>query len=142
MNFLVKWKQRLEERKLWEVFIYLFFGVLTTIVNIAVHFTCLDVFGWHYMVATVVSWVVSILFAFVTNKRWVFHSKTETSIEWVMEFSKFVFYRLLSLVMDMGSMYVLIELIHTGDIVAKIFTQVLVVVANYVFSKFLIFTRK
>lgn len=142
MNFLVKWKQRLEERKLWEVFIYLFFGVLTTIVNIAVHFTCLDVFGWHYMVATVVSWVVSILFAFVTNKRWVFHSKTETSIEWVMEFSKFVFYRLLSLVMDMGNMYVLIELIHTGDIVAKIFTQVLVVVANYVFSKFLIFTRK
>lgn len=142
MNFLVKWKQRLEERKLWEFFIYLFFGVLTTIVNIAVHFTCLDVFGWHYMVATVVSWVVSILFAFVTNKRWVFHSKTETSIEWVMEFSKFVFYRLLSLVMDMGSMYVLIELIHTGDIVAKIFTQVLVVVANYVFSKFLIFTRK
>ena len=142
MNFLVKWKQRLEERKLWEVFIYLFFGVLTTIVNIAVHFTCLDVFGWHYMVATVVSWIVSVLFAFVTNKRWVFHSKTETSIEWLMEFSKFVFYRLLSLVMDMGSMYVLIELIHTGDIVAKIFTQVLVVVANYVFSKFLIFTRK
>jgi putative flippase GtrA len=41
----------------------------------------------------------------------------------------------------MGCMYVLIEFIHAGDIVAKIFTQILVVVANYVFSKFLIFKR-
>lgn len=141
MNFLVKCKQQLEERKLWEVFIYLFFGGLTTIVNIAVHFTCLDLFGFHYMIATVISWIVSVLFAFVTNKRWVFHSQTEGRTEWLIEFSKFVFYRLLSLIMDMGCMYVLIEFIHAGDIVAKIFTQILVVVANYVFSKFLIFKR-
>ena len=138
-------KQKLEQvlsKKLLEVVSYLFFGGLTTVVNIIVHFIFLDFFGVHYLVATVISWIAAVLFAIVTNKRWVFHSKTTSQQALIREFLTFVFYRLLSLVMDMGAMFVLVEVLKTGDVAAKIVTQVLVVVVNYLFSKFLIFGRK
>uniref|UniRef100_UPI00403F36CE GtrA family protein n=1 Tax=Candidatus Enterococcus willemsii TaxID=1857215 RepID=UPI00403F36CE len=141
MNLYKKVKHVLEERHLWEVFTYLFFGGLTTLVNIAVHFLCLDLFRWHYIVATIVSWTVSVLFAFVTNKIWVFQSKSTSIMAWWSEFARFIFYRLLSLAMDVGCMYLLIEVFAMSNLFAKIFTQILVVLANYIFSKFLIFQK-
>lgn len=141
MNLLQKFRNELEKRKLWEVFTYLFFGVCTTIVNIVIHLICLDILNFHYMVATVISWLGAVLFAFVTNKKWVFHSSSSTASEWWTEFLRFIFYRLISLVLDMGSMFLMIDLLKIDGIVAKVLTQVLVVIANYVFSKFLIFTK-
>src|SRR5699024_5642784 len=90
-------------------------------------------------IANTISWICSVLFAFVTNKLWVFHSKSPNFFHLVIEFSKFLFYRILSYGMDMGSMLLLIQVMHTNDYVAKIITQVIVVVANYVFSKLFIF---
>ena len=142
MNFFYKIKQQLEQRKLWEPFVYLFFGGLTTVVNLIVHFLFLEVFHVHYMVATVISWIAAVIFAYVTNKRWVFDSKTESGKETNSEFARFIFYRLLSLAMDALSMYLLISVFQFGNVSAKFITQILVVIANYIFSKFLIFTKK
>ena len=142
MNFFYKIKQQLEQRKLWEPFVYLFFGGLTTVVNLIVHFLFLEFFHVHYMVATVISWIAAVIFAYVTNKRWVFDSKTEAGKETNAEFARFIFYRLLSLAMDTLSMYLLISVLQFGNVSAKFITQILVVVANYIFSKFLIFTKK
>ncbi|MFV0557236.1 MAG: GtrA family protein [Enterococcus sp.] len=141
MKVYFLFKNELEKRKLWTLFIYLFFGGLTTVVNFMVYFFCKDLLEQNYLVANVISWVAAVLFAFVTNKLWVFQSKTTHSLELVTEFLRFMFYRILSLFLDMGMMYILISLIQTNDLVAKLITQIAVVLANYLFSKLFIFNQ-
>jgi len=133
-------KQLLKEKKLWEPFTYLFFGGMTTVVNIAVYLLCRHVFGLYYQVANVISWAISVLFAYFTNKIWVFEATTVDRRAAWLSFAKFIFFRILSLGLDMLCMYVMISLLHSGDLSAKIVTQVVVVLANYLFSKFWIFT--
>lgn len=131
-------KQWLSSRGLWDVFTYVFFGGLTTLINIVV-FSLAMWMGMSWWVANFVSWVIAVLFAFVTNKLWVFNSHTENAKELLWEFSKFIFARLLSLGIDYGFMYVFISLLNMGDLLSKILTQFVIVAANYVFSKFIIF---
>lgn len=141
MKYFTYCKQFLEEKKLWEVFIYLFFGGLTTVVNMVVYFIALNFFQLNYLVANSISWVASVLFAFVTNKRWVFKSETATFKESALEFFKFIFYRIVSYGIDMGSMFLLISILFVNNFWAKLITQILVVLMNYLFSKFLIFKK-
>lgn len=122
-----------------EVIGYLVFGVLTTVVNIVVFYLFDSVFEVHYLVANAIAIVVSILFAFFTNKKYVFKSSTPTFQLWLKEFSLFVSFRLLSAVFDMGSMWLLVDGLNVNANVAKIITQFIVVVLNYAFSKFFIF---
>ncbi|WP_127848666.1 GtrA family protein [Lacticaseibacillus hulanensis] len=124
-----------------EIFWYVFFGGLATVVNFASYFLAKDVLGQGMAISNTFSWIMSVLFAFVTNKIWVFHSHTEGFIDGILEFGKFVFYRLLSYFIDMGCMLLLIEAMGVGDFLAKLFTQIVVVVANYVFSKLFIFNK-
>ncbi|MFV0559139.1 MAG: GtrA family protein [Enterococcus sp.] len=136
-----KIKSYLDEKGLWEMIIYIFFGGLTTLVNFAVFFLMREFLGINLIAANTVSWIASVLFAFITNKIWVFHSKTGTTKELILEFSRFIFYRLLSYGIDMGTMLFLTELLGTNEYVAKIITQIIVVLANYVFSKLFIFNQ-
>jgi len=124
-----------------EVVSYLFFGVMTTLVNFIVYFFCRDLLQFQFVLANTFSWIASVLFAFLTNKKWVFHSKSETKLAWIIEAAKFIFYRGLSYLIDMASMFVCLKLLMTSDFSAKLFTQVLVVIANYFFSKLLIFNN-
>ncbi len=95
------------------------------------------------MIANVISWAASVLFAFFTNKIWVFEAKSETKKKnRGLPFGSFFFFRVLSLGLDMACMYLLISVLGTGDFIAKLVTQIVVVLANYVFSKFLIFAPK
>lgn len=137
-----EYKQFLQQKKLWEPITYLFFGGLTTIVNIVVYLIFREGIGLYYQTANVISWIASVLFAYFTNKLWVFEAKTETKQESWAAFGKFIFFRVLSLGLDMLCMYLFISILATGDLVAKLVTQVVVVLANYVFSKFLIFNTK
>ena len=137
-----EYKQFLQQKKLWEPIPYLFFGGLTTVVNIVVYLVFREGFGFYYQTANVISWIASVLFAYFTNKLWVFEAKTETKQESWAAFGKFIFFRVLSLGLDMLCMYLFISILATGDLVAKLVTQVVVVLANYVFSKFLIFNTK
>jgi len=137
-----EYKQFLQQKKLWEPITYLFFGGLTTVVNIVAYLVFREGFGFYYQTANVISWIASVLFAYFTNKLWVFEAKTETKQESWAAFGKFIFFRVLSLGLDMLCMYLFISILATGDLVAKLVTQVVVVLANYVFSKFLIFNTK
>lgn len=137
-----EYKQFLQQKKLWEPITYLFFGGLTTVVNIVVYLVFREGFGFYYQTVNVISWIASVLFAYFTNKLWVFEAKTETKQESWAAFGKFIFFRVLSLGLDMLCMYLFISILATGDLVAKLVTQVVVVLANYVFSKFLIFNTK
>ncbi|MGL9728833.1 GtrA family protein [Enterococcus sp. DIV0756] len=141
MKFYQLFRDYLEEKRLWEVFIYLFFGGLTTVVNIVTFTLCYQIFHLNWPISNAISWVFSVLFAFVTNKVWVFQSKSENFMELFWEFSKFIIARVISFGMDMATMFLFIDILHTGNLVAKLITQVIVVIANYVFSKLFIFKK-
>lgn len=126
----------------YEVLNYLLFGVATTFVNIITYFFFLDRLHLHYLWANSFSWVFSVLFAFVTNKKWVFHSPTNTKKAWMKEAFFFFYYRGVSYGLDMIMMFALVHVMHTTNLTAKLITQIIVVVANYLFSKYLIFNRK
>lgn len=128
--------------KFEEVIRYLIFGGLTTAVNIAVFFLCDTTLGMNYLVANAISIVVSIIFAFLTNKKYVFKTKTPTFKESLSEFFRFCTFRLLSAVFDMLSMWVLVDGIHFDANAAKLATQFIVVVLNYAFSKWFIFKQR
>ena len=125
-----------------EVISYLFFGVLTTVVNFVVYFACTDGLHINYLAATAVSWVAAALFAYVTNRKWVFESKVSGFMPILREMAVFVGCRVFSGVMDMGIMFISVDMIGISDRIAKFVTQVAVVVLNYIFSKIIIFRNK
>src|SRR5699024_9793114 len=91
-----------------EVINYLIFGGLTTLVNVVVFFVFNSLLGVQYLIANAISIVLSILFAFFTNKKYVFKSETLTAQAWLKEFLLFCSFRLVSAGFDMLSMWILV----------------------------------
>jgi putative flippase GtrA len=129
-------------RKYKELITYLFFGGATTVVNIVVFFICQDFLGFAYKLSNVVGWVLSVLFAFYTNKYFVFESQHANRSSFYKEMFLFYWYRALSFAVDMGLMILFIEQLKWGNFWAKIITQVVVVVLNYFFSKWFVFQKE
>lgn len=132
-----------------EMVTYLIFGVLTTVVNYVVYWLCTliltpDIFlrDKNYLVSNVICWIAAVAFAYVTNKLFVFESRSWKPAVVVREVAAFVGARLLSLVFDMGIMFVCVSLVGMNEFIAKLFSQVVVVILNYIFSKLFIFRRK
>lgn len=128
-----------------EAFRYLFIGGCTTLVNLVVfsiltYGTALGDSDWGITVSNVISIVISILFAYVTNKLFVFHSKTDSFMELLFEMGKFVGARLATLVIEVGGVWLAVSVIGQDKMIGKLETQVLVVIGNYFISKFLVFT--
>jgi len=129
-------------QKYKEIIAYLFFGGATTLVNIIVFFVCQDFFGLKYTISNPISWFLSVLFAFYTNKYFVFASQHNSRSAFFKEMALFYWYRALSFVIDMGLMVLFIEKLQFPDLWAKVITQVVVIVLNYFFSKWLIFKKE
>lgn len=125
-----------------EGILYLFFGALTTFVNIISYTIIAKLMHIDYLVSNVIAWILSVLFAYVTNKKYVFESKTTTKKELLKEMSSFFVARILSLLLDMVVMYIGISLLHINDIVIKVLSNVLVIIANYFMSKLFIFNKE
>lgn len=119
-----------------ELLLYVVFGVLTTLVNIVVYFIFARLFGINYLISNIIAWVLSVLFAYVTNRIWVFESKSTNIIK---EMSLFFGGRIFSGVVDTGLMYLFIDILSIGDFISKIVIQVIVVILNYVISKVIVF---
>lgn len=119
-----------------EVIMYLIFGVLTTVVNIVVYYIMADILHIHYMMGNVVAWFLSVLFAYVTNRTYVFESKSQSIIK---EMISFFGARLATGVMDMMLMWVCVGLHILPDFIAKIVSNIFVIIANYVLSKLVVF---
>ncbi|RAS74879.1 GtrA family protein [Priestia endophytica] len=125
-----------------EMISYLVFGVLTTVVNIALYILLTKGFSIDYRWATTVAWIVSVLFAFVTNKLYVFKSKTLTTSIMFRELLSFFFFRGLSYVLDLAIMIICVSRLSIDDIVAKILANIVVILVNYIASKYFIFKNK
>lgn len=124
-----------------EVIAYLFFGVLTTLVNFVIYFMCTKLFAVNYLLANALSWAGAVAFAYVTNRIWVFQSKNYGVRAIFKEMIAFVGCRLFSGAMDMAIMFIGVEVLGISDDVTKLLTQVVVVVLNYIFSKMIIFKK-
>lgn len=123
-----------------EAFRYLFFGGLTTVVSIGSYqaFRLLQV---NYQGATILSWILAVSFAFITNKWFVFRSRNLKASAVTKEALSFFSCRLMSLAFEFLFMVVCVDLLHIHDFIAKCMTQVFILILNYLFSKFLIFRK-
>lgn len=133
-------------RSLWEkyrsILIYLIFGVLTTAVNYLVYIPCLNLLGLKASVSNVIAWCVAVLFAFLTNKPFVFESKDWSVKTVVPEFTKFVGTRVASGLMETVILMVAVDMLGWNGVIWKLVTNVIVVILNYIGSKLLVFRRK
>ena len=124
-----------------EIINYIIFGGLTTITNFVVYFICTKLFSIDEVISNGIAWFLSVLFAYVTNKIFVFESKTH-GIKELVEMSSFFLARVLSgICCDVGTFALMVKVFAINDVVAKIVTQVMVIVMNYVLSKLVIFKK-
>lgn len=128
-----------ERERFREIAGYLFFGVLTTIVNYASYYALTRWLEMGVTAATAWAWGLAVLFAFVTNKLWVFRSRTRGLTALGRELSAFVAARLFSGLLDVGMMWLFAERLGWPDMWVKIVGNVFVTALNYVFSKLWIF---
>lgn len=121
-----------------EVILYLIFGVLTTLVDFIVFYISNKTLNMHYVIATCLAWVFAVLFAYVTNKIFVFSAiKNKHNI--FKEMFYFFFLRLASLVLSIIFMVIMVDFLSISEVLSKILVNVFVVIANYFFSKIFIF---
>ena len=125
-----------------EIINYLIFGVLTTLVNFIVYILMTKLFNVNEVLSNAIAWIISVIFAYITNKIYVFESKTRALKEIIKEFISFVTCRLFSGILDIGSFYWFVTILGWNDIISKVIISVLVVILNYVFSKIFIFKKK
>lgn len=126
-----------------EIINYLVFGGLATIVNFVSYYLFARLLGIDEVISSGLSWFASVLFAYITNKLFVFESKTNTIKDFLKEMTTFFLARVLSgILCDVGTFALMVKVFHINDIFSKIVTQVMVVIVNYVFSKFFIFKNQ
>ena len=126
-----------------EFIFYFIFGVLTTIVSLSVYYFCVLTFlnpnnAFQLQIANILSWILAVAFAYVTNRKFVFESKDPNKLK---ELIKFVTARLLTLFLDMLVMFILVTLLHFNDKISKLISQVIITISNYIFSKIFVFKK-
>lgn len=134
-------------KKLWEkykeLFFYGVFGVGATFINIVSYRILADVFGKKYfLLANIIAWILAFIFAFITNKLFVFESKSWEATTAIKEFVGFLSARLATGILDTVLMWLFVSVIRLDDTLSKIIINVLVIIINYIASKFFIFKKK
>lgn len=122
--------------------LYLFFGGCTTLVNIVCYYV---LYQWMHVTnfaSTVAAWIVSVAFAYVTNRRFVFESRVTDLWGWVREAAAFVGSRIATGVMDVAIMVIAVDYMHWNSLFWKIISNVLVIILNYIAGKFFVFKEK
>lgn len=121
---------------------YAIFGVLTTVINMAAYYVLYNVLSWSNMASTALAWFVAVVFAFVTNKKWVFDSQSMEAKVLLYELFSFFLCRIATGVFDMVVMYVAVDVMHANEMFWKLTANVLVILLNFVASKLIIFKKK
>lgn len=126
-----------------EIINYIIIGILTTFVSLGSYYLCVLTFldpnnPIELQIANIIAWILAVVFSYITNRIYVFEVKTKINIK---EISTFVGSRILSLFIDMFSMFVMVTLLKINDKTAKIIVQFIVTAVNYVFSKLFVFKK-
>lgn len=133
-------------KKYQEIINYLIVGVLTTVVSIITYFIfslILDIENnILFILANVLSWICAVIFAYVTNKKFVFNTTTSNKKEEIKVFSMFVSSRITTLLIELAFMFITVKVILINDKIAKVIAQFIVIVLNYILSKLFVFKKK
>ncbi len=134
-------------KKYKEIILYLIFGVLTTIVSLGSKYILLFVLldakdPLQLQISIILSWMIAVIFAYVTNRIFVFNSKNEKKIK---EFISFIIARISTLLLEMLIMWFFVTFLKLDSkmyvIIFTLISQVAVVIANYILSKLFIFKK-
>ena len=126
-----------------EIINYLVFGGLATVVNFVTYLIVARLIGIDKVLSSGISWFFSVLFAYITNKLFVFESKTDGIKAVLIEMGSFFLARIVSgILCDVGTFAIMVKVFNINDLFAKVVTQIMVVIVNYVFSKLIIFRKK
>ena len=129
-------------KKYKEIINYMIFGGLATLVNFISYYIFARTLNVDEVISSSLSWFCAVLFAYVTNKLFVFESRKNTKREMIKEMISFFLARILSgALCDVGTFALMVKVLNINDIIAKLVTQVMVVIVNYIFSK-LIFKKE
>lgn len=128
-------------KKYKEIISYLIFGILTTVVNIGTYYILNDYLNINYLISNIVAWILSVLFAYITNRKYVFNSTNDNKKDIFKEISSFFGSRLMTGLLDMLFMYITVNFNLLPNLIAKIIANVFVIIANYVLSKFIVFKK-
>ena len=122
------------------VLLYLIFGGLTTVINVVTYFISYEVLEIANLTSTIIAWVIAVAFAYVTNKLFVFESK-KTGSEALKEAINFIACRIGTGFIEVAMMYVCVDVLGFSGTIMKLITNVVVIIVNYIASKFLIFNE-
>lgn len=133
-----------------EVILYIIFGILTTVVNITVSYILKAFFNIETNIASTIGIIACIIFAYFTNRKWVFNSKANTAKDKWIEFGKFIFGRAFTMIVEIIGVFLLNDVLHlfynlgenTGFLINKCVITVIVIILNFFISKFFTFKKK
>lgn len=125
-----------------EMLLYLFFGGLSFLVSIGTYALFNVNFGINELVANIFSWLITVMFAFLTNRVWVFNSPTKGKIGFIKQMLAFYGGRVVTLVVEEAILFVFITLMNFPSMIIKIIAQIIVIVLNYVISKLVVFNKE
>ena len=122
-----------------EKLLYLFFGSLTTIISISVFVFFTETLRIDSLISNIISWVLAVAFAFVTNRKWVF---SESGQSFVADALYFYLARVATLVFEEVVILVFITVLDFNSLIVKVASQIAIVVLNYIISKYVVFRKQ
>lgn len=128
-------------KKYYDVIPYITFGALTTIINWVAYKVFFDLAGITNIVSTILAWLLAVIFAFFTNKIWVFKSKSFAPSVVTKEVVRFFSARILSGILDVVIMWLTVDMLNLNADIWKMISNFIVIVINYIASKFIIFKK-
>lgn len=128
-------------RKYKEIINYIFFGVLTTVVNFLVYYFCLKTLKTNYILSNIIAWILSVFFAYVSNRLYVFKKVNFSKISILRELILFFAARFTSGLIETMALFLMVSIVGIGEFIAKIPVSIIVVILNYVFSKLIVFKK-
>lgn len=129
-------------QKYKEIILYIFFGGITTFINIVSYYLFYNILNVSNVISNIIAWFLSVIFAFVTNKIWVFNSKSWKIKTTIKELVSFISVRLLTGVFDTVVMYLGVDVFKFNSLIMKIVSNLIVLISNYIGSKLFIFKKK
>ena len=133
-------------KKYQEIINYLIVGVLTTLVSIFTYFILSLILDINnnilFIFANIISWICAVVFAYITNKKFVFNSTTSNRKEEIKLFSMFVSSRITTLLIELIFMFLTVKVLLLNDKISKVIAQIIVIILNYIISKIFVFKKK
>ena len=124
------------------IIFYALFGVLTTLINWVTYYLCYNTCNIPNVPSTIIAWVTAVIFAFITNKIWVFDSRSFDKKTMLRETLTFFAARVATGVLDVGIMYLTVDVLKMNSALWKLLSNITVIIINYILSKLIIFKKK